>query len=186
MTLHSRVCFVKLTEYIAITFNEKTCLSVCRRRQCPTERGDLLGTAGRLAEQSSQEAQIRTLLDKQRGNSCRVAGKNQQTRISSWRSSTTRSTASSRTVIAAKFGITWSSPEKSQWNGRITEIPEFYFRYYRETKTHRGSEHYFGTLGQSTRIAKWRKLYEWYKGVSGCWISSQWKFPRYVQFLKEC
>ena len=44
MTLHSRVCFAKLTEYIAITLNEKTCLSVCRRRQCPTERGDLLGT----------------------------------------------------------------------------------------------------------------------------------------------
>ena len=41
-TLHSRVCFVKLTECIAITLNE-TCLSVCRR-QCPTERGDLLGT----------------------------------------------------------------------------------------------------------------------------------------------
>ena len=35
---------MKLTEYIAITLNEKTCLSVCRRRQCPTERGDLLVT----------------------------------------------------------------------------------------------------------------------------------------------
>ena len=35
---------MKLTEYIAITLNEKTCLSVCRRRQCPTERCDLLGT----------------------------------------------------------------------------------------------------------------------------------------------
>ena len=44
MTLHSRVCFKKLKEYIAITLNEKTCLSVCRRRQRPTERGDLLGT----------------------------------------------------------------------------------------------------------------------------------------------
>ena len=44
MTLHSRVCFAKLTKYIAITLNEKTCLSVCRRRQCPTERCDLLGT----------------------------------------------------------------------------------------------------------------------------------------------
>ena len=43
MTLHSRVCFAKLTEYRAITLNEKTCLSVCRRRQCPTERSDLLG-----------------------------------------------------------------------------------------------------------------------------------------------
>ena len=44
MTLHSRVCFAKLTEHIAITLYEKTCLSVCRRRQCPTERGALLGT----------------------------------------------------------------------------------------------------------------------------------------------
>ena len=42
MTLHLRVCFAKLTEYIAITLNEKTCLSACRRRQCPIERGDLL------------------------------------------------------------------------------------------------------------------------------------------------
>ena len=42
LTLHSRVCFVELTEYIAITLNEKTCLSVCRRRQCPIERGDPL------------------------------------------------------------------------------------------------------------------------------------------------
>ena len=42
MTLHSRVCFAKLTEYIAITLHEKTCLSVCRRRQCPIERGDPL------------------------------------------------------------------------------------------------------------------------------------------------
>ena len=36
------VCFAKLTEHIAITHHEKTCLSVCRRRQCPTERGDPL------------------------------------------------------------------------------------------------------------------------------------------------
>ena len=42
MTLHSRVCFGKLTEYIAITLHEKTCLSVGRRRQCPTERDDAL------------------------------------------------------------------------------------------------------------------------------------------------
>ena len=66
---------MKLTEYIAITLNEKTCLSVCRRRQCPTEKerpvGDTAGrpvgdTAGRPAEQSSQDAQSGTLLDKQK------------------------------------------------------------------------------------------------------------------------
>ena len=44
MTLHSRICFTKHTEHMPITLYEKTCLSVCRRRQCPTERSDLLGT----------------------------------------------------------------------------------------------------------------------------------------------
>ena len=43
VTLHSRVCFAKLTEYIATTLHEKTCLSVCRR-QCPTDRRDPLET----------------------------------------------------------------------------------------------------------------------------------------------
>ena len=41
MTPRSRVCFTKLTEYIAIT-SEKACLSVSRRRPCPSERGDPL------------------------------------------------------------------------------------------------------------------------------------------------
>ena len=44
MTPHSRVCCVKLTDYMAITLNENTCLSVSRRRQCPTEWSDLLET----------------------------------------------------------------------------------------------------------------------------------------------
>ena len=58
---------MKLTEYIAITLNEKTCLSVFRRRQCPTERGRPVGDrAVRPAEQNSQNVQIRTLLDKQK------------------------------------------------------------------------------------------------------------------------
>ena len=42
MTLHSRICFTKHTEHMPITLYEKTCLSVCRRRQCPIERGDPL------------------------------------------------------------------------------------------------------------------------------------------------
>ena len=44
ITLYSRICSTKHIERKPITLNEKTCLSVCRRRQCPTERGDLLGT----------------------------------------------------------------------------------------------------------------------------------------------
>ena len=42
MTPHSRICFAKHTEYMSITPSEKACLSVSRRRPCPSERGDLL------------------------------------------------------------------------------------------------------------------------------------------------
>ena len=42
MTLHSKTCSTKHVERKPITFYEKTCLSVCRRRQCPIERGDPL------------------------------------------------------------------------------------------------------------------------------------------------
>ena len=67
MTLHSRVCFAKLTEYVAITLHEKTCLSISRRRLCLKERGGPVGERlGRLGEQRNLEAQIRTLLDKQK------------------------------------------------------------------------------------------------------------------------
>ena len=57
---------MKLTEYMSIALNEKTCLSVSRRRLCPKERCDLLERAERPAESSSQDAQIRTLLDRQK------------------------------------------------------------------------------------------------------------------------
>ena len=48
-----------------------------------------------------------------------------------------------------------------------------------KTKIHRGSEHYLGTRPESTGIAKWSKLYKRFWGFSGCWINTQWKFPRY-------
>ena len=150
---------------------------------------------GRPVEQRNQEAQIRTLLDKQQEQilaECQARINKHEFQAaydrrslrrtssrSSRRSSTTRSTASSRTINAAKFGITWSSSEKSHWNGRVKEVSEFYIRYYCKTKIGRGSEHYIGTFWPNTGIAKWNKLYEWFKGVSGCWINSQWKFPRY-------
>ena len=57
---------MKLTEYIAITLNEKTCLSVCRRRVSDRTGRPVGDRAELLAEQSSQDAQIRTLLDKQK------------------------------------------------------------------------------------------------------------------------
>ena len=42
MTLHSKTCSTKHIERKPFTLYEKTCLSVCRRRQCPIERGDPL------------------------------------------------------------------------------------------------------------------------------------------------
>ena len=42
MTLYSRICSIKYIERKSLTFYEKTCLSVCRRRQCPMEQGNLL------------------------------------------------------------------------------------------------------------------------------------------------
>ena len=161
--------------------------------------------AGRPAEQRSQQAQIRTLLDKQKQQNlaeCQVRIKRHEFQAAydrrSWLNlgeiveaqqelhytraeevQKTRSPASSRSVIAANFGITSSSPEKSHWIGRVKEVSVFHLRHHCKTKVSRGSGHYFGTLWQSTGFAKWNKLYEWFKGVSGCWINSQWKFPRY-------
>ena len=71
MTLHSRVCFVKLTEYIAILSVSLSSSSVSDRTVRPV--GD---RTVRPTEQSSQETQIRTLLDRKRANSCRVPSKN--------------------------------------------------------------------------------------------------------------
>ena len=72
MTPHSRICFVKHTEYMSITPSEKACLSVSRRRLCPERTGRSVGErTGRLVESIGQElnvanAQIRTLLDRQK------------------------------------------------------------------------------------------------------------------------
>ena len=42
VTLHSKTCSIKYIERKPITLYERTCLSVCLRRQCPIEQGDLL------------------------------------------------------------------------------------------------------------------------------------------------
>ena len=47
MTPRSRRCFITHTEYMSITPSEKACLSVSRRRPCPSERGDPLWRANR-------------------------------------------------------------------------------------------------------------------------------------------
>ena len=87
--------------------------------------------SGEPDERNSSNAQIRTLLEEQR-----------QTIIAEYREKVGHH--------ELQIGI---SSTKSYRNGGITEIPEFYLRYGRETKAHRGPEHYFGIIRQSTGTA---------------------------------
>ena len=67
MTLHSKTCSIKYNERKPITLYEKTCLLVCRRRQCPIEQERPAGDRSeRPGEHRNSEAQIRTLLDNQK------------------------------------------------------------------------------------------------------------------------
>ena len=158
MTLHSRICSTKHIERKPFTLYQKTCLSVCRRRQCPIERGDPLEIerGDPLSNETrkhrlglfstNKKEQILAECQRQKkstkiGWNCWFSTRRTSSR-SSRRSSTTRSTASSRTIIAAKVGITWSSSEKSHWNGRVQEVSEFYIRHYCKTKICRGTENF--------------------------------------------
>ena len=152
---------------------------VCNVRSGQPDGVRMVDRSGQPDERNSSNAQIRSLLEEQR-----------QTIIAEYREKVGHHelhaayAKEERRLLQGqlwwqKIGISWSSSTKSHRNGRITEIPEFYLRYYRETKTHRGSEHYFGIIRQSTGISKWSKLYKRFWGFSRCWISSQWKFPRY-------
>ena len=81
--------------------------------------------------------------------------------------------------MATANGTSWSLSTKSNREGGITKSPKFYLRYDLKTNTHRGPEHYIGTIRQSSRMTKWSKLYERFWGFSGRWISSQWTFLRF-------
>ena len=95
----------------------------------------------------------------------------------------TRSTTSSWTIIGTKSRTSWSSCQKSQWNGRIEAISRLYIWYNCDEKNGRRSRYYLWTHWQDTEIAKWIQLYEWFERfsrcwISRCWISTQWAFAR--------
>ena len=172
-----------------------TCLSVCRRRQCPTERGDLLGQSGP-AEQSSQEAQKQK---EQILAECQVRINRHEFQAAYDRWS------------LVKLGEIFESQQEKHHYARAEEVQQ------RDQQLHQGQlllqnfelreahqksltemeelkkfqSSTFDTIARRrliedqdtilelSGIAKWKKLYERFKGVSGCWINSQWKFPRY-------
>ena len=95
------------------------------------------------------------------------------------RTTSRRSTTFSWTIIGTKSRTSWSSWEKSQWDGRIEAISRLYIRYNFKDKIDRRSRHYPWTHWQDTGISKWNQLYERCERFSKCWISTQWTVPRY-------
>ena len=119
-----------------ITLKEKACRPVCRRRQwVMIERGNPLFAVTQVTCKVTK-FRDKTLKANRLGLSSTDKGSE----------SSLRSTTSSWTVITAKLGSSWSSWEKSQWNGRIKEVSESHLRHYCQTKISRGSGHYTGAF----------------------------------------
>ena len=137
--------------------------------------------AGRPAEQIRQEAQIRTLLDKQKEQilaECEAKinrhefqaaydrrsllklgeiVESQQEELHCARAEEVQQRDQQLLqgqLLQQKIGITSSSPEKSHRNGRVKEVSEFHLRHYCKTKISRGPGHFFGTFLPNTGIAK--------------------------------
>ena len=109
----------------------------------------------RQLERTDQDSTWRAKTDDYRG----ISRKSR----SSWTPSSSRrrrAPTPTKTIMATELGISWSSSTKSYRKGRITEISVFYLRYDHETKAHRGPEHYFGIIRQSTGTAERSKLHE--------------------------
>ena len=155
MTLHSRTCSTKHTERKPITLYEKTCLSVCRRRQCPMERGDPLEIdRGDPVSTENSEAQIRTLLDNQKEQILAEC----QARINQHEFQAARAEEDQRLLQRQLLQQNLELREAHQRS--LTEMEELRqfqsstFRHYCKTKVGRGSEHYIGTFWPNTGIAK--------------------------------
>ena len=114
----------------------------------------IVDRSGQLDERNSSNAQIRTLFEEQR-----------QTIIAEYRENVGHhelQAAHAEEERRLLQGQLWRQKlefrEAHQQSltemERITKIPKFYLRYDRETKTYRGSEHYFRIIRQSTGTAK--------------------------------
>ena len=73
----------------------------------------------------------------------------------------------------------WSSCEKSLWDGRIEAISRICIWYNFKKKIDRRSRYYPWIYRQDSGITKWNSLYELFEIFSRCWISTQWTIPRY-------
>ena len=136
--------------------------------------------AGRPAEQSSQEAQIRTLLYKQKEQilaECQAEINRHEFKpltteevYENWVKLLNLNKKNFTALELKKFNDEINSffqdsccskiwnyvkrTRKVSMNGRVKEVSEFHLRHYCKKKISRGSGHYFGTFWPNTRIAK--------------------------------
>ena len=123
---------------------------------------------GRLWQKKYSKVEWNDRVSKKRNLSC----------SSRRRTTSTRSTTSSWTVIGTKSGSSWSSYEKSLWDGRIEAISKVKIRWIFEKRIGRRSRYCPWTHRQDSGITEWNQLHEWFDRFSRCWISTQWTFPR--------
>ena len=85
----------------------------------------------------------------------RVAKRRNLSCSSRRRTTSTRSTTSSWTIIGTKLGSSWNSWEKPQWDGRIEAISRLNIRHNCEEKIGRRSRYYPWTHKQDSGITEW-------------------------------
>ena len=68
-----------------------------------------------------------------------------------------------RTTIGTKSESSWSSYQKSSWDGRIEGSSRVTNRRNFEKKIDRKSGHYEWTHGKNSGITEWSQLYEWFE-----------------------
>ena len=95
-----------------------------------------------------------------------------------WWTIQARSITTSWTTIRTKSGSSWSSYQKSSWDGRIEESSRVTNRSIIEKKIDRKSGHHWRTHGKNLGITEWSQLYEWLDRFEGCRVSLQWTIPR--------
>ena len=120
-----------------------------------TQTEKMIDRSGQPDERDSSNAQIRTLLDEQRqtiiAEYCEKVGHHELQAAHAEEERRILQEELWRQQLEFREAHQQSLTEME---GGISEIPEFYLRYDRETKAHRGPEHYFGIIRQSTGTAK--------------------------------
>ena len=168
----------------SVTLKNKACRPVCLSSSTSHDRHE---QGHEIQRQNSESEQIRILLARQREQilaDCQAEIRKHEFQAdydgrrirNEWNDRVAERTSS---CSSRRLGSSSSSWEKSQRHGRIEAISGLYIRHTCKKKIGRRSRYYPWIHWQDTGIAKWSKLYERFTRFSGCWISSQWKFPRY-------